>query len=247
MRNLVYVVGIGPGGPEGMTEQAKNAIEASDIICGYKVYIDLVKPIYPEKPIISTGMMQEVERCRQALTSASEGKTVAVVCSGDPGIYGMGGLIYQLLPEFETEIDVEIIPGVSAAMSGAAVLGAPLMHDFAVISLSDLLTTWDVIEKRIEGASMGDLAICLYNPGSKKRSGHLKRACEIMLKHKSPDTVCGWVRNIGRNGQECKTLTLAQLADYEADMFTTVFIGNAATYLYKGKMITARGYEKKRI
>ncbi|MBQ1895283.1 MAG: precorrin-3B C(17)-methyltransferase [Clostridia bacterium] len=234
------VVGIGPGSYEGMTLQAIKTIEAADVIVGYTVYCDLLKPHFPDKEFFSTPMMQEVERCRLALEKAAEGKTIAMVCSGDAGIYGMASPIIELAGEYGVEI--EVIPGVTAAVSGSAVLGSPLTCDFAVISLSDLLTPMEVIEQRLEGASSGDLCIVLYNPSSKKRSDYLSHACDIILKHRSPDTVCGIVKNIGRDGEEMKLMTLAELKDYSADMFTTVFIGNSKTKIVDGKMVTPRGY-----
>ena len=238
--NKLYVVGIGPGSYEGMTLQAIKAIENADEIVGYTVYCDLLKPYFPDKEFFSTPMMQEVERCRLALEKAAEGKTIAMVCSGDAGIYGMASPILELAKEYKVEI--EIIPGVTAAVSGAAVLGSPLTCDFTVISLSDLLTPMEVIEKRLESAAMGDLCIALYNPASKKRADYLARACDIILRHQSPDTVCGIVRNIGREGEEMKLMTLAELKDYAADMFTTIFIGNSRTKIIDGKMVTPRGY-----
>ena len=171
-------------------------------------------------------------------------KAVAMVCSGDAGVYGMASPVLELAGEYP-EVDVEVVAGVTAALSGGAVLGAPLGHDFCVISLSDLLTPWEVIEKRLESAAEGDFAICLYNPSSKKRKDHLRRACEILLKTRSGDTVCGWVRNIGREGQEHRILTLEQLQNAEVDMFTTVFIGSSRTRCVEGRMVTPRGYEKK--
>jgi precorrin-3B C17-methyltransferase len=169
------------------------------------------------------------------------GKRVAMVCSGDPGVYGMAGLIYELSVEFPG-VAIEIIPGVSAANGGAAVLGAALMHDYAVISLSDLLTPWEKIEKRLQAAGEADFCICLYNPSSHKRPDYLQRACAILLKVKAPDTVCGYVRNIGRDGEERHVTTLAELHDTQVDMFTTVFIGNSQTKVIDGHMVTPRGY-----
>ena len=167
-----------------------------------------------------------------------------MICSGDAGVYGMAGPILQMAEDFP-EVEIEIIPGVTAALAGAAVLGAPLMHDFAVISLSDLLTPWPVIEKRLDCAGAGDFVLCLYNPMSKKRRDHLRRACDILLKHRSGDTVCGWVKNIGREGQEHRLLTLAELREEQVDMFTTVFIGSQSTREISGRMVTPRGYEAK--
>ena len=243
MKDL-YVVGLGPGGAEFMTGQAMQALSRAEVLCGYTVYIDLVRPLFPEKEIFTTPMTQELERCRRALELAQQGKTVAMVCSGDAGVYGMAGPILQMAPEFP-DVEIEVVSGVSAALSGAAVLGAPLMHDFCVISLSDLLTPWEVIENRLECAAKGDFSICLYNPSSKKRAGYLARACEILLAHRSPQTVCGWVKNIGREGQKSKVLSLEELKGETLDMFTTVFIGASSTQDICGRMVTPRGYERK--
>lgn len=237
----VVVVGIGPGDRDGMTGHALAALSGADLLCGYDKYVALVRDVFPEKATLSTGMTREVERCREALSRAAEGMTVAVVCSGDAGVYGMAGLVYELSEEFPP-VEIEVVPGVSAAMAGAALLGAPLMHDFAVISLSDLLTPWDTIAKRLEAAAAADFVICLYNPASKKRRGHLAAACDIVLRRRGGDTVCGWVRNIGRTGEERAVLRLSELRDWEADMFSTVFIGNGATRELNGRMVTPRGY-----
>ena len=238
----VYVVGLGPGGSRYLTEEAREALERADVLCGYTVYVELVAPLYPEKETYTTPMTRELDRCRWALETAQGGRTVAMVCSGDAGVYGMAGLVLQLAAAYP-DVDVEVVAGVTAALSGGAVLGAPLGHDFCVISLSDLLTPWEVIEKRLACAAVGDFSICLYNPGSRKRKDYLRRACDILLKSKSKDTVCGWVRNIGREGQEHRLLTLSQLRDAEVDMFTTVFIGSSATRQVSGRMVTPRGYE----
>lgn len=240
----VYVVGLGPGGAEHITAEAKAALDRSDVLCGYTVYIDLIAPWYPGKERYTTPMTKEIDRCRWALETAQGGKTVALVCSGDAGVYGMAGLVLQLAEGFP-EAEVEVVPGVTAALSGGAVLGAPLGHDFCVISLSDLLTPWALIEKRLECAAAGDFAVCLYNPSSKKRKDYLRKACEILLRHKAPETVCGLVRNIGREGQSRRILTLQALRDAEADMFTTVFIGSSSTQDVAGWMVTPRGYEEK--
>ena len=237
----LYVVGIGPGDKSGMTGHCLDALERADVLCGYDKYLQLVAPLFPGKPSIATGMTREVERCRMALDAADDGKVVAVVCSGDAGVYGMAGLIYQLSEEYPP-VEIEVVPGVSAAMAGAAVLGAPLMHDFAVISLSDLLTPWEAITARLRGAAAAGFVLCLYNPASKKRHDHLARACDLVLEHRAPDTVCGWVRNIGREGQESGILPLSELRDWQADMFATVFIGNDDTRTVGGKMVTPRGY-----
>lgn len=244
--NKLYAVGLGPGGEEFFTGQARAAIEKSDIVCGYTVYVDLVKEVYPDKEYFTTSMRQEIDRCRKALELAESGKTVAMVCSGDSGVYGMAGLLIQLKDEYK-DVDIEVICGVTAALSGSAVLGAPLGHDFCTISLSDLLTPWEVIEKRLECAGEADFLIALYNPRSHKRVEHLNKACDILMKYKSPDTVCGYVKNIGREGQEKHIVLLKDLADEPIDMFTTVFIGNKETKIYGDDIVTPRGYEKKEL
>ena len=208
----LYVIGMGPGGADQLTPQARYALEASQVLCGYTTYLDLARDFQDGREIVSTPMTQELERCRLALERAAEGKTTAMICSGDAGVYGMAGPILQMAEDFP-EVEIEVIPGVTAALAGAAVLGAPLMHDFAVISLSDLLTPWPVIEKRLDCAGAGDFVLCLYNPMSKKRRDHLRRACDILLKRRSGDTVCGWVKNIGREGQEHRLLTLEELRE----------------------------------
>ncbi|MCI7473544.1 MAG: precorrin-3B C(17)-methyltransferase [Clostridiales bacterium] len=237
----VTVIGLGPGGGADLTGRARAALEGCDLIVGYTAYIELVRPDFPEKEVLSTGMRREVDRCRAAVEAALTGKDVAVVCSGDSGVYGMAGLIYEVAQEYDP-IEIEVVPGITAACGGAAVLGAPLTHDFAVISLSDLLTPWEKIERRLTAAAQADFVICLYNPASKNRPDYLQRACDILLRDKDPETVCGTVRNIGREGEEGKLLTLAQLRDTQVDMFTTVFIGNSQTKVLGGKMVTPRGY-----
>ena len=237
----LFVVGIGPGKKEYFTAEAMHALEESDVIYGYPVYTDLVKPLFPDKDYRTTGMRQETERCLQALQCADGGQTTALVCSGDAGVYGMAGPILEMQEEFPA-VDTEVIPGLTAAISGAAILGAPLMNDFCLISLSDLMTPKEVIEKRLRAAAEGDFAICLYNPMSRKRPDHLSWACGILLEKMSPLTVCGWVRNIGRDGMEKRILTLGELKDERLDMFTTVFIGNSQTMNISGKMVTQRGY-----
>ena len=243
--NKIYVVGIGPGKAQFMTAQARQALEEAEVLCGYTVYVELVAPLFPGKETYTTPMTKELDRCRWALQTAASGKTVALVCSGDPGVYGMAAPLLQLAPDYP-DVEVEVVAGVTAALSGAAVLGAPLGHDFCVISLSDLLTPWAVIEKRLQCAARGDFAICLYNPSSRKRADYLQKACDILLASgKTPETVCGWVRNIGREGQEKQLLTLGELRSAQLDMFTTVFIGSAGTRNIQGNMVTARGYEAK--
>lgn len=241
----LFLVGLGPGCREERTARAALALERSEVICGYTGYTALVRPGYPDKEYLETGMRGEVERCRAALTLAASGKTVSLVCSGDAGVYGMAGPVFALSEEFP-EVEIEVIPGVTAAQSGAAMLGAPLMLDYAVISLSDLLVPWDQIEARLRAAAMGGFALVLYNPASRKRTGQLARACEIVLETRSADTVCGLVRSIGRPGASSRVLTLGELKNTPADMFTTIFIGSADTCLIGGKMVAPRGYPAKR-
>lgn len=238
----IAVVGLGPGAGEDLTGRARRAIEEADLVVGYTAYIALIRDQFPHKEMTSTGMKKEVDRCRMAVSAAAEGKTVAMVCSGDSGVYGMAGLIYEVAQEFPS-VDIEVVPGITAACGGASVLGAPLTHDFAVISLSDLLTPWEKIERRLELAAQADFVVCLYNPRSHGRADYLQRACDILLRHKPGDTVCGFVQNIGRPGQRSVVLPLDQLRDNtEVDMFTTVFIGNSQTAVLNGKMVTPRGY-----
>ncbi|MDD7430144.1 MAG: precorrin-3B C(17)-methyltransferase [Oscillospiraceae bacterium] len=236
----LYIVGFGAGNYEGMTIAAERAISESSLVVGYTVYAELMKKYFPEKRYEVTAMTKERDRVILALERAQK-ETVSLICSGDSGIYGMAGLALELAENYP-EVDIEIVPGVTAAVSGAAVLGAPLTHDFAVISLSDLLTPWEKIEKRLMLAAEADFTVVLYNPSSKKRADYLAKACDIMLRHKSPVTVCGYVKNIGREGEESHILTLSELRDTPVDMFTTVFVGNSETKAIGGKMVTPRGY-----
>ena len=224
-----------------MTMRAANALQSCDVIVGYTVYVDLVKDHFPGKEFLTTPMRKEIERCQLAFDEAEKGKNVAMICSGDAGVYGMAGLMLEI-GEGYPQISVEVIPGVTAATGGAAVLGAPLIHDFALISLSDLMTPWEKIEKRLLCASEADFVICLYNPSSRKRHDYLQKACDLMMQHKSPETVCGTVQSIGRDGQTMQVMTLKELRDTQVDMFTTVFIGNSQTRNINGRMVTPRGY-----
>lgn len=235
------VVGIGPGNYENMTVRADRALQNAEVIVGYHVYVELVKAQYPGKEFLTTAMTREAARCQMALDEARKGRNVAMVCSGDSGVYGMAALCYELRGE-ETDVEIEVIPGLTAACSGGAVLGAPLTHDFAVISLSDRLTPWEKIEKRLHAAAEADLSIAIYNPKSKGRPDHLARACDILLQTLPENRLCGVVRNIGRDGEEAILMSLQQLRNYDADMFCTVFIGNAMTKSIAGKMVTPRGY-----
>ena len=230
--NKLYVVGIGPGAYEKMTIEAAQALKNSDVIIGYTVYVDLVRDHFPGKEFMTTPMKKEVERCEMAFEEAVKGKTV----------YGMAGLMYEVGVKYP-QVELEIIPGVTAATGGAAVLGAPLIHDFCLISLSDLLTPWEKIETRLLEASKADFVICLYNPSSKKRHDYLEKACNLMMEYKSPDTVCGIVGNIGREGEAMKVLSLEELKNTKVDMFTTVFVGNSQTKNVGAKMVTPRGYK----
>lgn len=239
--NKIYVIGIGPGAYEQLTIKAANALTESDVIIGYTVYVDLVKEHFAGKEFLTTPMKKEVDRCVLAFEEAQKGKVVSMICSGDAGVYGMAGLMYEVGVNY-ADVELEIIPGVTAALGGAAVLGAPLIHDFCLISLSDLLTPWEKIEARLIASAQADFVACLYNPSSKKRHDYLEKACDLMLQYKSGDTVCGIVGNIAREGESMKILTLDELKTTTVDMFTTVFIGNSQTKVIDGKMVTPRGY-----
>lgn len=242
----IAVVGMGPGMESMMTQQAVRVLDEADVIVGYTVYLELLGERFAGKELLSTPMKQETERCRLAFAEAAKGKEVAMVCSGDAGIYGMASLMFEIKEELgkdAADVDIDVIPGITAASSGAAVLGAPLNHDFCVISLSDLLTPWELIEKRLRAAAGGDFAIAIYNPSSKKRHDYLRKACDILLETVEPGRACGYVRSIGRDGEEFHTCTLAELMNTEVDMFTTVFIGNSQSRIIDGRLITPRGYK----
>ncbi len=250
MSGKVFIVGIGPGAYEKMTVEAIEAINRSDIVIGYTAYVDLLKKSFPEKQYESTQMRKEIERCQLCLEYAQNGKTVSLVCSGDAGVYGMASPLFELQkqnPQFK-DIELTVIPGVTAALAGSAVLGAVLNHDFCLISLSDLLTPWSVIEKRLVCAIEGDFAIALYNPSSHKRKDYLLKACQIMLNAGAESSrACGYVENIGRDGTKTAVCTLGELQNREVNMFTTVFIGNSNTEIYftgdgTPKLVTKRGY-----
>lgn len=237
----IVAVGMGPGAENEMTGRALDALRESDVIVGYGVYISLLGSLIEGKTVLTTPMKREVERCKLAVEEARKGKKVAMVCSGDAGIYGMAGLLHEVAAEYP-QISVEVVPGITAACSAAAVLGAPLSHDFAVVSLSDLLTPWEAIEKKLRCAAEADFILCLYNPSSKKRADYLAKACAIIGQSRDGDTPCGYVRNIGRAGQEHHVLSLRELATEQVDMFTTVIIGNSATKIINGQLVTIRGY-----
>ena len=241
----VKVIGIGPGNDEYMTPQAREAILEADRVVGYLTYLDLIKELIADKETVGTAMMQEVDRCQQAIDLALEGHKVVVVSSGDPGIYGMAGLVMELANKVDADRrpEVEIIPGLSAVNVAASVLGAPLMHDFAVISLSDLMTPWELIKKRADLCAEGDMVIALYNPRSKKRVTHLDEVRELVLKHRDPKTPVGIVQKAGRKGQHIVISDLEHFTKEEVDMQTLVIIGNSQTYVENGRMITPRGYK----
>ena len=241
MKHNIVVVGMGPGVEEMMTPQAVQALEDSDVIVGYTVYLNLLGGRFSEKEFLSTPMKQEVERCRMCFDEAQKGKKVAMICSGDAGVYGMASLMYEVGKDYR-DCELTVIPGITAANSGAACLGAPINHDYCVISLSDLLTPWEVIEKRVRAAAAGDFCIAIYNPSSHKRADYLSKACDILLEQLEETRICGYVENIGREGTRTVTCTLKELKNHTVNMFTTVFIGNSQTYEEDGKMITRRGY-----
>ena len=240
----IFAVGIGPGSYEQMTIRAVRVLERCDVIIGYTVYVDLIREYFPGKEFLTTPMRQEEARCRMAFAEAEKEKCVAMVCSGDAGVYGMAGMLLEIGTGFP-DVEVEIIPGVTAALSGAALLGAPLMGDFCVISLSDILVSWEQIKARIRAAVSSGMPVVLYNPSSRRRADHLKRAFEILLEVLPEETVCGIAVNIGRTGESGRVLTLKELKDTQTDMFTTVFIGNAKTRNIEGRMTTPRGYQRK--
>ena len=245
MKYKISVIGMGPGREEMMTQEAIQALENSDVIIGYTVYLELLGQRFSGKEMLSTPMRKEAERCRLAFEEAQKGKKVALVCSGDAGIYGMASLMYEIGKDYP-DTELSVISGVTAASSGAAVLGAPLNHDFCVISLSDLLTPWEKIEKRLVAAAEGDFAIAIYNPASHKRKDYLTRACDILLRYIEGERACGYVENIGREGTKAVTCTLEELREAQVNMFTTVFIGNAGSEIVNGKLITKRGYQIER-
>ena len=242
MENKIYVVSLGPGGVEQMTERAIKTLNSCDVIAGYHVYIELIREAFPEKKFLSTGMRKEVDRCQMALDEALKGQRVAIVSSGDAGVYGMAGIMYEIAAK-HPEVTIEVVPGITAACSGAAVLGAPLISDFCLISLSDLLTPIEKIQKRLAAAAEADFVICLYNPSSFKRHDYLQKACDIILKYQKGTIPAGIVRNIGREGEDYELTTLQELREKQVDMFSTVIIGNSQTKVINGKLVTPRGYK----
>ena len=241
----VSIVGTGPGGAEHLTFAARDAIKRAATIIGYRTYLDLIPELLTGKEVLSSAMMQEVDRCKKALALAADGQEIALVCGGDPGIYAMAGLVFELAAEQKSPAEIEVIPGLAALNSCAARLGAPLMHDFAAISLSDLLTPWSLIEKRLAAAAEADFVIVLYNPKSKKRTSHLDRARELILAHRAPGTPVGIVTAATRENETITLTTLGQLPQAEVNMQSTVIVGNSKTFRWRDFMVTPRGYADK--
>lgn len=240
-KHRIFIVGMGPGREEMMTGEAVQALEQADVIVGYPVYLALLGERFRKKEMLSTPMRQEKERCLLCFEEAEQGKEVALVCSGDAGIYGMASLMYEIGKDYP-DTELVVIAGVTAACSGAAVLGAPINHDFCAISLSDLLTPWEKIESRLRAAAAGDFSTVLYNPSSHNRRDYLKRACDILLESLEQERACGYVENIGREQTKAEVCTLRELRDREVNMFTTVFVGNSGTEIINGKLVAKRGY-----
>ena len=237
------MVGIGPGNSEHLSTRAIEVLKESDCIVGYKTYINLITDLIKGKEVISSGMRAEIERAAAALEKAVSGKVVSVISSGDPGVYGMAGLVLEVAKKGNQKIPIEIVPGISSANAAAALLGSPLMHDHVIISLSDLLTPWDLIEKRLSLAAEGDFVIALYNPKSSERKWQIEKTVEILLKHKSPDTPVGIVKNAMREGQSIVITRLDEMLTHPIDMTTIVIIGNSTTFVYDDYMVTRRGYK----
>lgn len=241
----IYITGLGPGSLKHITPAAAEAIGMSEVIIGYKTYLDLIPELLHGKQVISSEMMKEVERCRQSLDLAESGKNVALVSGGDSGIYAMAGLVFEMAAERNSMPEIKVIPGISALNACASLIGAPLMHDFASVSLSDLLTPWPVIEKRLDSAAAADFVIVLYNPKSKKRDKHIEAARDIMLCHRSPETPVGVVTGATRENESVYLTTLEKMADAHMDMQSCVIVGNSSTFVWKSFMVTPRGYQRK--
>ncbi len=240
------MAGIGPGAADLITPRARLAIEQAEIVIGYRTYLDLVTDfLKPGQKVLSSSMMQEIDRCRKALELAESGGRVTMVCGGDPGIYAMAGLVFELARRNGCSPPIEIVPGVAALSSCAAVLGAPLTHDFASISLSDLLTPWETIEKRLHAAAQADFVIVLYNPRSKKRTSQIMRARGIILGYRPGETPVGMVSSASRTDESMRLSTLEDMPDEDIDMRTTVIVGNSRTFTWQNRMITPRGYRDK--
>ncbi len=239
---MLYIVGLGPGAQRQMTQEALDVLAKVDTIVGYITYIHLVADLIKDKKVVTTGMRGEIERSQKAIEIAKTGEDVAIISSGDAGIYGMAGLILEMAAKQEEHIDIKVIPGVTASIAAAAALGAPLMNDFCHISLSDLMTPWDVITQRIDAAAKADFVICLYNPRSKGRPNNLRQALDIILKYKSPETVVGIGKDVSRRHEIDKVTTIQDLDETEVNMTTIVIVGNKNTFVSDGRMVTPRGY-----
>lgn len=243
MKGKIFVVGIGPGNNDYLIPRAKEALRASDIVFGYSSYIELIRPLFPEKEYFSSGMTQEVVRCKLSIDTANQGKIVSLVSSGDPGIYGMAGILLELITKSKEDITVEVIPGVTSYLAAASLLGSPITEDHVVISLSDLLIPWGVIEKRIHCAGEGDFVTCIYNPKSKERKDQIRKAREILLSYRDSKTPVGIVKNAMREGQKVIITDINQMLEHDIDMRTLIIIGNSRTYVKNNLMITPRGYK----
>ena len=241
MTGRLSVVGMGPGSKDEMTVRADRILRECDVIAGYTLYAALAEKYYPDKEFVTTGMRKEEERCRMALDLARDGRKVALVCSGDSTVYGMAALCLELRGD-ANDVEIEVVPGLTAALTGGALLGAPLTNDFAVISLSDHLTPWEKIALRLRKCAEADMTIVIYNPASRTRPEHLRKACAILLEILPRERLCGIARNIGREGETARLLTLGELASADVDMFSTVFIGNGAAKEISGQMVVPRGY-----
>ncbi len=246
----IFVIGFGPGAAEHLTPAARTAIESCDVCIGYRTYIDLVRPLLKGKRIVATGVTEEIDRGRKALQLAREGLRVAVVSSGDSGVYGMAGLIYEVLESngwdpADPDVEVQVVPGITAACAVGAILGGPLNHDFCSVSLSTLLTPWEAIERRLTAAAEADFVCALYNPKSARRDWQLVRAQEIFLRHRAPGTPVGVVKSAWREGETVVRTTLERMTEHPIGMLTTLIIGNSQTYYFKHLMVTPRGYRGK--
>ncbi len=245
MSGAITVVGLGPGATAQMTAAARQAIEHADVILGYRTYLELIEALAPGVPREASGMGQEVERVHRAVELARSGQRVALVSSGDAGVYGMAGLVYEVLRERDEDVSVEVVPGVSALNAAASLLGAPLMTDFAVVSLSDHLIPRETILRRLVLAAQADFVVCLYNPKGRRRTEPFERACEVLAQHRAPETPVGIVRAAYRAGQRVELIRLAELPQADVDMLTLVVVGNSRTFVHDGKMVTPRGYDRK--
>ncbi|PYB68380.1 precorrin-3B C(17)-methyltransferase [Thermoplasma sp. Kam2015] len=245
MYGKIYIIGIGPGSPDHMTPAARKALASSDVIIGFSLYVSFVREEFPEKKYEISGMQNELARARRAIDLADQGMTVAVISSGDAGIYGIAAPTLEMMQRRGSNVEVEIVPGISALSSAASLLGSPLTNDFAVISMSDLLTPLEVVMKRAEIFAKSDIVTVIYNPRGSRFPDNLRKAIDIFAKYRDPNTVVGIVRNAYREGQSVKITKLSEIVPEEIDMLTTVIVGNSETFVYRDMMATRRGYSKK--